>query len=74
MKVSSDRNKIQVDLIRLHKKYQLYCIQYFMLDNIHEIRLIAIREVSSPFGELRAGQGFLKSSFISLQRTQTAMK
>ena len=49
---------------------------------VETIGLIATREVSPPFGKLRARrgrttvlQGFLKnSSFISLQRTQAAME
>ena len=61
MKMHSDRNNIQLELIRLRKKYRLYCtFQYFMLDNNYEIRHLAIREVSPPFGRMRAVEGFLK--------------
>ena len=55
MKVYSDRNNIQVELIRLRKKYQLNCRWKISgWTTIYEIRLIVIREVSPPFGEERA--------------------
>ena len=59
-KVFSDRNNIQMELIRLRKKNRLYCgWNISSWTTIYEIRLIAIREVSPPFGEaLWSNKGF----------------
>ena len=55
MKVYIDRNNIQMDLIRLRKKIvTLLPLESLKWDNffcVYEIWLIAIREVSPPFGE-----------------------
>ena len=52
MKMYSDINNIQLELIRLRKKYRLYCrLIISSWTTIYEIRLIAIREVSPPFDE-----------------------
>ena len=48
MKVYIDRNNIQVELIRLRKKYQLNCLwKMSAWTTIYEIRLIAIRGVAT---------------------------
>ena len=55
MKVYIDRNNIQVELIRFRKKIAtLLTLESLQWDNffcVYEIGLIAIREVSLPFGE-----------------------
>ena len=56
MKVYIDRNNIHVELIRFRKNSNFIAVGLFELENfrdrcVYEIGLIAIREVSPPFGE-----------------------